>query len=327
LFEVFVLDSKVLVFASMASGLVGTLSWVASAPFMAENSDLRERTYFFSLNWAIMILMGVAGSLIGGVMPDLFRSLLHLSSAVEGSLTAYRMSLTVSIVLMLVAIIPVFLVAEAKRVKTCGFMDLLNLRNVRSGRTILKFMIPAGIIGFGAGFIVPLFNVFFKARFLATDPQIGTLFALSNVTLGIGTIAAPKLSERFTKARSVVLCEFCSMPFIMLTTLAPNLTLSATAFVMRNALMNMAGPTNAALQMELVSATERGTTNGLMVMADNVPRAITASVSGAMMTGNDFVTPFIVTTITYFLASTVFFMFFKDAEKKPSKPHSAISGA
>jgi MFS family permease len=324
LFEVFVLDSKVLVLASMVSGLIGTLSWVASAPFMAENSNPKERTYFFSLNWAIMILMSVAGSILGGIMPDIFRSILHLSLAFEGSIAAYRMSLTVSIALMLVAIIPVFLVAEAKRVNSCGFMDLLNLRNIRSGRTILKFMIPAGIIGFGAGFIVPLFNVFFKVRFLATDPQIGTMFALSNVTLGIGTILAPKLSERFSKARSVVMCEFISMPFIMLTTLAPNLTLSASAFVMRNALMNMAGPTNTALQMELVSANERGTTNGLMVMSDNVPRAITASISGSMMTGNDFVTPFAVTTITYFCASVLFFLFFKDAEKK-SSTHSALT--
>lgn len=319
LFEVFVLDPKVLVFASMASGLIGTLSWVASAPFMAENSSPQERTHFFSLNWAIMILMAVAGSLIGGVMPDLFRSIFHLSSLLEGSLTAYRMSLTVSIVLMLIAIVPVFLVAEVRRAKTCRFIDLLSLRNVTSGRTILKFMIPAGIIGFGAGFIVPLFNVFFRARFEASDPQIGTMFALSNITLGIGTIVAPKLSERFSKAKSVVMCEFLSMPFIMLTTLAPNLTLSATAFVMRNALMNMAGPINTTLQMELVSANERGTTNGLMVMSDNVPRAITASISGAMMTGNDFVTPFVVTTITYFVASALFFMFFKDAERKSSK--------
>jgi hypothetical protein len=63
--------------------------------------------------------------------------------------------------------------------------------------------------------------------------------------------------------------------------------------------------------MELVTETERATTNGLMVMADNIPRAVTASISGKMMTGRDFFTPFLFTAITYFIASTIYFTFFR----------------
>jgi hypothetical protein len=74
--------------------------------------------------------------------------------------------------------------------------------------------------------------------------------------------------------------------------------------------------------MELVTETERATTNGLMVMADNIPRAITASVSGAMMTGNDFVTPFLFTTVTYFVASTAYYLFFRNAEAEAARRSS-----
>ena len=80
--------------------------------------------------------------------------------------------------------------------------------------------------------------------------------------------------------------------------------------------MNMAGPISSTLQMELVTESERATTNGLMVMADNVPRAITASISGGMMTISDFYTPFLATSITYFMASSLFFIFFRKAEVK-----------
>jgi MFS family permease len=321
--QIWILQPTVLLGASFASGLIGTLSWVASAPFMAENSSPKERTHLFSFSWTLMIVMGVVGSYIGGVMPDLFNVTLGLPTGADGSATGYRVSLAISVVLSLSAVFPILFVRESKKLQKRKMVDLLSLRNVKSSRTIIKFMIPTAIIGFGAGFIVPLFNVFFKNRFFATQAEIGIMSSLSNVTLGIGTLVAPALSRRLTKAKSVALCEYLSMPFIMLTTLSPSLTWAATAYIARNALMNMAGPIGTALQMELVTPTERATTNGLMVMADNIPRGITVSISGIMMTGSDFFTPFLFTTVTYFIASSLYFMFFRKAEAKMATDSSS----
>jgi MFS family permease len=321
--QIWILQPTVLLVASFASGLIGTLSWVASAPFMAENSSPKERTHLFSFSWTLMIVMGVVGSYIGGVMPDLFNATLGLPTGADGSATGYRVSLAISVVLSLSAVLPILFVRESKKLQKQKMVDLLSLRNVKSSRTIIKFMIPTAIIGFGAGFIVPLFNVFFKNRFFATQAEIGIMSSLSNVTLGIGTLVAPALSRRLTKAKSVALCEYLSMPFIMLTTLSPSLTWAATAYIARNALMNMAGPIGTALQMELVTPTERATTNGLMVMADNIPRGITVSISGIMMTGSDFFTPFLFTTVTYFIASSLYFMFFRKAEAKMATDSSS----
>ena len=39
---------------------------------------------------------------------------------------------------------------------------LPSLRNIKSWSTIIKFTIPVAIVGLGARFIIPLFNVFFK---------------------------------------------------------------------------------------------------------------------------------------------------------------------
>lgn len=321
--QIWILQPTVLLVASFASGLIGTLSWVASAPFMAENSSPKERTHLFSFSWTLMIVMGVVGSYIGGVMPDLFNATLGLPTGADGSATGYRVSLAISVVLSLSAVFPILFVRESKKLQKQKMVDLLSLRNVKSSRTIIKFVIPTAIIGFGAGFIVPLFNVFFKNRFFATQSEIGIMSSLSNVTLGIGTLVAPALSRRLTKAKSVALCEYLSMPFIMLTTLSPSLTWAATAYIARNALMNMAGPIGTALQMELVTPTERATTNGLMVMADNIPRGITVSISGIMMTGSDFFTPFLFTTVTYFIASSLYFMFFRKAEAKMATDSSS----
>ena len=322
LVQIVVLQPTILLLASLVSGLIGTVGWVASAPFMMENSRREERTYLFSVDWALLIMMGVIGSYIGGVMPDSFNAFL---GSEMGSAIGYRIALVVSVVLALVAVFPVSLIKESKALQRQKMIDFLALRNIRSHQIIVKFMIPTGLIGFGAGFIVPLLNNFFNLKFFATTEQIGVISSLGSVTLGIGVLAAPLLSSKLGKVKSVVVCEFFSMPFIMLMTLAPNLTLASTAYVARNALMNMAGPISSTLQMELVTEKERATTSGLMIMADNIPRAITASVSGGMMTGSDFYTPFLFTTVTYFVASSLYFIFFRKAEAQSTREHSKIS--
>jgi MFS family permease len=321
LFMIWTLVPSVLLSVNILAGFIGTIGWVASAPFMMENSQEGERTYLFSTFWAFMVITGVIGNLVGGFLPKIFS--LFLPSAL-GSALNFRLSLALAAGLAASSLLPFFMIKQRKNSQGCQTRDLLSFRNVKSWRTIIKFIVPTAIIGFGAGFIVPLFNLFFSLKFAASAEQIGLMSAVSNVTLGVGLVAAPALSRRLGKVRSVVLCEFISMPFIIFTTLAPNLVLAAGSYVTRNALMNMAGPIGTTLQMELVSETERATTSGFMVMADNVPRAITASASGVMMTGDDFLTPFLFTAATYFAASTIYFAFFRKAETKnaEAKPRS-----
>jgi len=317
--QILVLQPTNLLIASLVSGLVGTLAFVSSAPFMIENSSPDERTYLFSFQSTLGIIMAVAGSLIGGFLPDLFNARLGLPTGVDGSAFGYRFSLAISIALSLAAVIPILMVKQKKRSGEQSMLDLLSLRNVRSWRTIIKFMIPTAIIGFGAGFVVPLVNPFFKQRYGATPEQVGVISSLGNVTLGIAILVTPVLSRRLPKARFVVLCQYLSMPFIMLTSFSPTLTWAGTSYIVRTSLMNMAGPIGTTFEMEMVTPTERATTTGLMVMSDSIPRAATATISGVMMTKSDFSYPFLYMTVSYFVASSLYFTFFRNAEaKKPS---------
>lgn len=320
LIQIVTLQPSILLLASLTTGLIGTMGWVASAPFMAENSQQKERTYLFSISWAMMTIMGVIGSFAGGAMPDIFNNALGLPIGAEtGSATGYRITLVISLILALAATGPLLLIKENKMKQRQKVGTLLSLKNIKSPSTIIKFMIPTGIIGFGAGFIVPLFSIFFKLKFAATSEQIGTIFALGNVTLGIFTFVAPILANKIGKVKAVVVCQYLSMPFIMLITITPNLALATIPYLIRVALMNMAGPISGTLQMEMVTDSERATTSGFMVMADMIPRAVTASISGAMMTMSDFFTPFLFTTATYFAASSLYFIFFRKAEEKPKE--------
>ena len=318
--QIFALQPPILLLTSLSGGLIGTIGGVAGPPFMAKNSRDEERTYLFSLNWTLGTIMSVIGNFMGGFLPGLFNSVLTLPTGTgTGSAEGYRLALVLAVTLILIGSIPLLLIKEDKTMKRQTMGRLLGLKNVQHPFTIIKFMIPVGIIGFGAGFVVPLFSLFFKLKFAATAEQIGGIFALGSITLALGTFVAPTVASKIGKVKAVVTCQFLSMPFIMLVTLSPNLVLAATAYLLRGALMNMAGPINSTFQMEIVAEGERATTSGLMIMADNVPRAITASVSGALMTGNDFYTPFLFTTMTYFCASSLFYIFFRNIEKSATK--------
>jgi MFS family permease len=314
--QITVLQPVGLLIASLVSGLIATVSWVASAPLMMEDSRPEERTYLFSFQWTLSIIMGVVGSLVAGVMPDLFNVALGLPTGLAGSAVGYRISLAMSIALSLAVAFPVLLMRRGVKPETQRIADLLALRNIRSSRAIIRFMIPTAIIGFGAGFIVPLVNPFFQVRYNATSEEIGIISSLGNVTLGVAILVTPTLSAKLTKVKSVALCQFLSMPFIMLTSLSPNLTWAASSYIVRTALMNMAGPIGTTFQMEQVTSAERATTNGLMVMSDNIPRATTATISGIMMTKGDYFTPFVYMTVAYFVAASLYFSFFKGVEAK-----------
>lgn len=317
--QILVLQPANLLTASITSGLVGTLASVAATPFMVENSSMEERTYLFSFQSALSITMAVVGSLIGGFMPDLFNLSMGLPTGLNGSAAGYRISLVISVALSLAVVFPVLLVKQTKRYERQRMVDFLRLRNIKSSKTIIKFMIPTALTGFGAGFVIPLVNPFFKQRYNAGPEQVGVISSLGNITLGIATLLTPALSKRMTRVRFVVLCQYLSMPFIMLTSLSPNLTWAGGSYIVRTSLMNMAGPIGTTFQMESVTAEERATTNGLMVMSDQIPRATTATISGAMMTGSDFFTPFLIMTVTYLVSSSLYFTFFRNAEaKKPN---------
>ena len=310
LVEVFTADSTLLLASSLAAGFVGTISWVANAPFMMENSEREERTYLFSVSWAFMTVAGMVGNLLGGYLPDSFATM------VEGqTVPRFRLTLLCSIAFTFVSVLPLLLIKE-KRTPRQAATQLLLLKNIQSGPTILKLVLTTGLIGFGAGFIVPLFNMFFANKLHATTEQIGIIFALGQVALAVGTLLAPVLSSRVGKVKAVVLCQVCSIPFISMIALSETLELAGFSYLVRGALMNMAGPIGSTFTMEIVESAERATTSGLTVMADNIPRAIGANLGGQMMSSGEYVLPYFFTSLFYITAATLYLGFFRKMERE-----------
>jgi len=80
--------------------------------------------------------------------------------------------------------------------------------------------------------------------------------------------------------------------------------------------MVMGAPILSNFAMEAVQTEERATTSGFMNMADRIPRAVGSSIAGQMMTGGNYVLPYMLTSVLYFVGSSLFLTFFQKSEKK-----------
>jgi MFS family permease len=305
-------------------GLFSIIFWVVGPPFMMENSKPEERTHLFSINLAIWFLSSMAGSFAGGFLPEVFGSLLGVGNE---SVMAYRVTLAVSVVFLFLSFLPFHAIKEKPYQQNSETMARrLSLKAIQSRAAIGKLVLTSALIGLGAGLIVPFFNVFFQNRLQASPEHIGIIFALGNVTTAVGIVLAPVLSGRLGKVRAVAFTQFSSIPFIFGIAFSLNLGFVAVSYLARGALMVMGVPIYQNLAMEVVQTEERATTSGFISMADRIPRAVGSSIAGQMMTGGNYVLPYMITSAFYFFGGTLFLIFFQKMEKaRSSKAEERIT--
>jgi MFS family permease len=134
--------------------------------------------------------------------------------------------------------------------------------------------------------------------------------------IGIGSILAPWLSTRLGgKVRAVVVTQFGSLVFLLMTGFAPFLWLSSLGYLVRTALMNMSAPLYSAFCMECTPERHQGFVNSILNLAWNLGWSVGPFISGIVQQNYGFSPLFIATSLLYFLAIIVTWSFFKNSEK------------
>jgi len=326
-------DRALLLVTPVISSLFGALHAVSESAFMAENSAAAERVHLFSVGDALSTGAAMVGSLIAGLIPV-------WAAPAPGKVTAYRWATWIGIGLWFFSLIPAWMLKEYA-------LDLagaragpnrdrpqprrLRLQPTRLGLSqiphpalIAKLVVCGTILSFGAGFVVPLFNVFFHEGLHAQEHQIGMTFASGSAFLAIATLLAPFVRERLGKVPAVVLTRLASVPFIIVIAfsqdigqyLAPTLSVAGVAYVLRIVLMNIAAPVASAFSMELLDRNERGTATGLQMMASGIVGALGSYLGSRLMAAGDYHTPFVFMAAFYGVSTGLFWIFFKREEER-----------
>jgi len=294
-------------------GVAQSLWMVSAAPFMMENSKEEERNALFSANFGLQTLVGFFGTLLGGYLPTVFGN--ALGTGVE-SPKAYAATLFATVLLALLAAVPVLMIKEEARPAGIRVRSFWPWRNLTSPRLAMRIFLPNIIISMGAAILIPYMNLFFKETFGISDKVLGTLFAVSAVVTGVATLASPLLADRWGRIRALVITQMTSIPFLLLIGFSGVFWVSGLAFWVRAALMNMGNPLYSAFAMEQVAERERATVSGLMGMSWSIGWTIGPFVSGYMQANPDigFQPIFVITCTLYVVASVLAKRFFQKTD-------------
>ncbi|MBE0525534.1 MAG: MFS transporter, partial [Candidatus Thorarchaeota archaeon] len=190
------------------------------------------------------------------------------------------------------------------------------LRNIKNWSFIGKYASTITAVGLGAGMIVMFFNLYFTHEFPIDSGLLGIIFAINTILLSAGNFLAPALADRIGKARTVVVTELLSIPFLVMLWWAPVLQFAVLGYVMRSVLMNMSGPVSNAFFMEGLDKEERATAIGVVRTGDSLVRAIAANLGGWLLALGFYRLPYLLVSGLYLLGIILFFGFFRKTESE-----------
>lgn len=295
-------------------GLAQSLAGVTMGPFLMENSGEQERTYLFSFSSGLQMASASVGNWIGGYLPTWVGA--WRGVAATGSL-AYGGAVLVVAAGTAFALLPLAFLRtprlEQSERSVFAPLQYAAAHPVTLGQLILPMLVTS----IGAGLIMPFMNVFFRQVYHQPDPVIGALFAWGSLAMGVGLLLAPPLAERMGKIQFVVVTQALSIPFLILLGFAPWFWLSAAAYYVRVALMNMSGPVYQTFVMEHVEDSARATVASLVSMSWNFGWAFSPMISGWMQVRYGFGLPFLGTILLYCVSIYLYWAFFWKGGLKP----------
>ena len=322
LFIVIYPSQEMLYAMNAVSGIGQSLGAVTMAPFLMENSGEKERTYLFSFSSGLQMAMASVGNWIGGYLP----TWIGMTKGVPPiSSQSYAGSLMVVSLTVAVGLIPLAML-RTPRLERSERSVFAPLSYASKNPSLLgKLILPMLVTSIGAGLIMPFMNVFFRQVHHQPDPVIGSLFAWGSLAMGVGLLLAPPLADRMGKIRLVVATQALSIPFLIILGFSPIFWMSAIAYYIRLALMNMSGPIYQTFVMEHVEPSARATVASLVSMAWNFGWALSPTVSGYLQVQYGFGPPFLGTIILYIISTIMYWAFFLRG-KENSKPAPVPGG-
>lgn len=288
-------------------GVSQSLAGVTMSPFLMENSGEMERTYLFSFSSGLQMVSASVGNWIGGYLPAWMAAGAGVSAM---SSQAYGSAMLVTASGAGLALIPLALLRVQQQAKAERTVFTPIQYAAQHPALLSKLILPMLITSVGAGLIMPFMNVFFREVYHQPDSVIGTLFAWGSLSMGIGLLLAPPLADRMGKIQFVVVTQALSIPFLVMLGFAPWFWLSAIAYYVRVALMNMSGPVYQTFVMEHVEPTSRATVASLVSMAWNFGWAFSPSVSGWLQVRYGFGPAFMGTILLYTISVFLYWQFF-----------------
>jgi MFS family permease len=297
--------------AAALGGASGGLSGPATNALLAEKSSASESKYVFSFASFVGTLAGAGGNLVGGSIPGIFGAMLDF-----GPVQSYQMVFYFAVVFQILGLLVLLRVREEPHVHEASRAS--REERGRARRQIAMFAIPQATIGFGAGFVIPYFQVYFGLRFGVDLEDIAVAFTLNSLVMAAALLLIPKVAERLGSVRATLTTQVGAIVLLVAIPFVPPPYYWACVglFVVRMVLMNVSGPILTAYMMQRIPEHARGTATSMTMIAWISSNSLGIFFGGFLWDGGGYALQFTICTVLYVAATFTYASFFlKDDDR------------
>jgi len=246
-------------------------SWNA---IIADQTDLGNRDSAFSLSFVVSNVFFSGGFALPLILPGLQMVFGIGATAIHSDIMLLLATLSISVPFFVWLLLKDY--TEPPRTEQKG-------ENPGELKMLLKFSGLNGIIGLGAGLIIPLLASWLLYKFAIPDTYSGPFLALSNVTIAFAAVASPRLSKRYGLFNSILMTAGSSTLFMLSLAFIPNVFLAGGMYLIRASLMNMASPLIDSYLMGIVHPGRRGLGSAIAAIVWRLPNSVTTLIGGYLL--------------------------------------------
>jgi MFS family permease len=277
-------DFRLFLVAAILAGLGEAMSLSSWNAIIADQTNTGNRDAAFSLSF-IVSNVGISGGLALPLTMPVIEAGLGMSAARvhSGALVVMGIA-SIFVPLVLWALLRDYHEKPKQAEVTKDGSDL---------RLLLKFSGMNGLIGLGAGLIIPLMATWLLYKFSVPDTFSGPYLALSGMTIAFAAVGSSRLAKRFGLFRAILMTAGSSTVFMFSMAFIPNLFLAGGVYIIRASLMNMASPLMDSYLMGIIHPGRRGLASAISAIVWRLPNSLSTILGGFILatgfnTGNRF---------------------------------------
>lgn len=292
---------NIYILANILSGLSNAFTIPAMNALLASKCSERQRKYLFTLNSFASIIGSAFGMLLVGILP----AVLVPGEDARQMISLFQTMFLLAFVMQLIKTVGLFMVSDNRPLKKTA------LKIIPESWDVIKlFAITNILIGFGAGLVVPWFQVYFRERFDASYSDIGYVYAIQQFILAFLILLMPLFAERSGSVKTIVLTQAIAIGVLVMIPNSPIFALAAVAFVIRAVLMNVAIPIQDAFMNCAVKENDWAAAKAIQQLCWTAAWSVGTYVAGYVMEWNRDA-PFFITAGFYTAYVVLFYMFFR----------------
>jgi MFS family permease len=287
-------------------------SWNA---IIADQTDLTNRDAAFSLSFIVSNVALSAGFALPLAMPALQGSLGMGAEQVHSGALLLLGLLNFAVPLFIWLLLKDYKEKPRAAKEEGGDRGELKL--------LLKFSGMNGIIGLGAGLIIPILGTWFLYKFSVPDTYSGPFLALSSMTIAFAAVVSPRLSKRYGLFNSILMTAGSSTMFMFSLAFIPDVFLAGGVYLIRASLMNMASPLIDSYLMSIIKPGRRGLGSAIAAIVWRLPNSVTTIIGGFVLleglnSGNHFLydVPWLGATALYVVGIALLYTNFRHVKPK-----------